>query len=504
MSEKKERFVCTLLPVLAGLLFLILGCLNINGSFWFEESLHADLLGAAPSVVLKTSDSPLYDLLLRPWSAVAGADDVSLRFFSLFAGLVSIVFLFQSLRRLFGLKQAGFAVFSVAVSPLFLRYGQEAGPWMLLVLNFSAGLFFLISALGQYDFSKSLSGPAAAREMKVARVCLAAFAVFSVAGVLTHWSFVLLVLAELYYFTWRSGGLKKVVKSGPLRRAAVFGSILPLICGAAVLVFRGLPDLAKYPEYQFSIKTLADAALQCFCFSDSEFATGLPAVAFIAAAVLLISAFMKTYRAASGRRNFHLLLSIAILPPAFSMIVNGVSGRELIPHRAVLFSFVSLALLAGVVLSGFFRRPERRTDVLDSAAAAAVFAVVAAAGVVNVETRAEGSGVKTALTAAYGISQTDGEPVVAGNTYLYLDAKRYGTDSHDVLLFEKTAGDSRLDAANERADLMPDDFAAGRDVFWFISNSEKSAPEFPDAFKDFRVVNYVESGGVTAFELSRS
>lgn len=128
-------------PRLAGIALLAL-VLRVHGlgheSFWYDESVSVfnarlpldELVGG---VIARDVSPPLYFLVLALWSRIFGAGEVSVRALSALGSVAGLLLIFPVLRRLAGERVALMATFLGAISPMSIRYAQEARMYALLI-----------------------------------------------------------------------------------------------------------------------------------------------------------------------------------------------------------------------------------------------------------------------------------------------------------------------------------------------------------------------------------
>ncbi len=92
-------------------------------------------------------NGPLYFLLLRPWLAIAGRSEFSLRYFSVFWSLLAVALLYALARRWIGKKGAGLAALLMAVAPYQVWYAQEGKMYAMITAMVLFTLYALTRAL---------------------------------------------------------------------------------------------------------------------------------------------------------------------------------------------------------------------------------------------------------------------------------------------------------------------------------------------------------------------
>lgn len=117
-------------------------------SFWFDEVYTANLIQKTPSEVISGAASdvypPLHYLLLQGISKILGVSEFSLRLPSAIIGIFSIVVIWRLGKLLFDPKTALLAALFLVISPLHIRYSQEARAYSLLLFAILCSYLFLV------------------------------------------------------------------------------------------------------------------------------------------------------------------------------------------------------------------------------------------------------------------------------------------------------------------------------------------------------------------------
>jgi len=104
-------------------------------SLWSDEDITLDRARLPlPEMVaaLPREHAPLYFVLVRLWTRLAGEGDLALRFPSLACGVLAVPLAAAVTWRLAGRRTAAIAALVVAVNPFQVWYGQEARMYTLL------------------------------------------------------------------------------------------------------------------------------------------------------------------------------------------------------------------------------------------------------------------------------------------------------------------------------------------------------------------------------------
>jgi putative membrane protein len=137
-NEKKDRKLelIGLLGVVSGFLLLTLPTLA-KASIWFDEAFSAYLIRYDFAKIwhLTSVDvhPPLYYFALKIWSLIFGTSDFGLRSLSVFFGVLTLIFAFYLIKRIFkSTKTALLSMVMLAISPMFVRYSQEIRMYMMV------------------------------------------------------------------------------------------------------------------------------------------------------------------------------------------------------------------------------------------------------------------------------------------------------------------------------------------------------------------------------------
>jgi uncharacterized membrane protein len=117
-------------------------------SFWFDECFTytvtlAPLKNSLEALLVAGIYSPLYFLLLRPTTALAGTSEYAFRFLSAAFGLLSVPVIYHLGRRLAGPSVGATAALLLAMCPFHIWYSQDAR-------TYAPMLFFSLVAMGRF------------------------------------------------------------------------------------------------------------------------------------------------------------------------------------------------------------------------------------------------------------------------------------------------------------------------------------------------------------------
>ncbi len=160
LDERKSHWAVLVLALLAfalrvtGLEFQSLWRDEVD-AIRFASRPMLDLLG---TLTAPAENGPLFFLLLRPWLRQAGQSEFSLRFFSVFFGVVTVPLIYKLARRLFPTLPgvALVAALLASTSPYLVWYSQEGKMYALVVALILLSMDRYLAALVKGGWSRWL------------------------------------------------------------------------------------------------------------------------------------------------------------------------------------------------------------------------------------------------------------------------------------------------------------------------------------------------------------
>ena len=497
--EKHEHLFSMFTPVVAGLLFLVFSVINLTSSIWFDESYSAYLVrgnfGEIWNMTAMDVHPPLYYFALKMWSSIFGTSDFALRFMSIFFGLVAIVFIFHAVKRWFGTKTAILATLFAAISPMFIRYGQEMRMYTMVLL---------IVAVATYVLSLALEKGAE----KAGRKWWILYAILIATGMWTHYFSAFAWIAHIMMIIYHFGGVKKIFKNKKLLK------MIGITYGVAVALFiPWIPSFFKQivtvqsgfwiPPVSFN--AVADFIASALFFNKAQEVVSWGWVFGTALLVVFIISFVLVYKRAN-EKNRHKIILMSILmgaPVAVMTILSLPPLTSSFVDRYVLYSIVALWVMFAVVAVML------KNGVLRQALITLVL-IVAGFGVVFVENREPKGYIKEIISEVF-IGAEEGEPIIANNVWTYYDGIFYSSEQHPIYLFEKGVGyeyGSLEPIRNYRVNLISDsaEFLKNYEKVWYIIDTPVDGSDFeiPEWAKKMRVVSEISLDHHSALEFSKN
>ncbi len=126
---KKCRSKIAFLGIISGFLSIVFLTIS-KASIWFDEAFSAYIIRFNFAEIWHYTSvdvhPPLYYFLLKIWSVFFGSSDFALRSLSALFGVLTIILAYFLVKRLYNKKIALLAISFLAISPMLIRYSQEA------------------------------------------------------------------------------------------------------------------------------------------------------------------------------------------------------------------------------------------------------------------------------------------------------------------------------------------------------------------------------------------
>ena len=492
---KKERVLSIFVPIIAGILFLIFSIINLNSSIWFDEAYSAYLVrGDFSEIWHETSmdvHPPFFYFALKIWSSIFGTTDISMRFMSIFFGLIAIIFIYQLLKRYFGVKTASISILAVSISPMLIRYGQEMRMYTMVLAIVFAAAYFLSLALNH------------AREKQGQKYWII-YAILISIGMWTHYFSAFMWLTHVVIILVHFGGIKKVFKDKKVLKTLI------LTYGLAVLLY--LPWIPSFFNQiktvqsgfwipAISLATPADYLSNTMFFKDAEDVTSWVAILGIITLIAFIYGFSKIKNniKTKEQNGLKIILIMASVPVLIMTLLSLPPLTSSFVDRYVLYSVVSIWILFGLIVA---LNKGKMQIIL-----AVLLVITASIGIINVEKREPKGYVKDIMAEVFAVAE-DGEPIVAGDVWTYYDGVFYTSEQHPVYIFNEIINyeyGSLEPIRDYRVNLVDDatDFLKKHEKVWYVTGrpEEGKTLEIPKNFDGYRTVSDISLDKHIAVEL---
>jgi hypothetical protein len=330
------------------IIFALLTLATITKStIWFDEAFsayltHFNFLDIARYTATDVHP-PFYYWVLKIWVDFFGTTELAFRSLSLIFGLSAISLAFVLVKKLFGRKAAWMSLLLLVVSPMLIRYGQEARMYTLAATIAIAATYVLVLAT----------------ESK-RRLPWVIYGILVSLGMWTHYFTAVVWLGHWVWravVAWQSGkrGIEFrkafLTKNWIIAHIVAVGLFLPWI--PCMLIQLSVIQASGFWITAVGTDTLPSYITNVLFYLDHDEAVGWygAALTFI---ILALSVFgVKLYKTLGKiqRRYYLLILTLAVVPVLLLAIMSLPPLRSSFVERYLLPSIIGFSLFAGITLA---------------------------------------------------------------------------------------------------------------------------------------------------------
>jgi mannosyltransferase len=448
-------------------------------SIWFDEAFGSYLIrfGFIDLTRYTASDvhPPLYYWLLKVWASLFGNTELGIRTMSLFFGVVTIVFAFLLVIRLFGRKAAYLSLLFLALSPMFIRYGQEARMYTLLTAIILAATYVLVYMT---EHSKK-------------RWPWIVYGVLVALGMLTQY---FAALAWLSHWVWRYITVRRSGEPLEATRKRFFTKQwIGAHVVAIVLFLPWLPwfvwQFANIQGNGFWIPAVNSATVPDFLTNLLLFTSHANVqswLAFAFYAILIVSTYICSrviMQLKDQKKDHYLLLVCMVVVPVILLVVLSMPPlRSAFIDRYLMATIVFAPLLLGV--SNMTVKNVKRWLLIGFSIVVIVlfgFGIVKQMQIGNFNKTTFQSNNTRQLLEKVRASDHTGEPIIANTPWIYYEAAIYSTNDSPIYFANEATnyryGSLTMLAESDTGKIKDlDQFTTEHKSFWVISNLRDTAP----------------------------
>jgi mannosyltransferase len=480
-------------------LFVGLALWNITApSIWFDEAFSAYIIQFNLIDIARYTATdvhpPLFYWLLKGWTAVFGHTELGLRSMSVFFGLVAAVFGYLIVRRKFGRRAALVGLLILVLSPLFIRYSQEARMYTLSAAIIFSATYVMLRAI-----------EAKSRKLWV---------LYGVLVSLGMWTHYFTALAWISHWVWRFVVTRKTGARGKKLAAKFFdknwiiahivaiGLFLPWLPAMAIQLV--VVQTGGFWIRPVGVDTITGYFGALVFFLEHDQVTGWLAAALGVMAVLVTVLAIVAYRRGNQhfKQNYLLLVCLAAVPPIVLFIASLPPLTSSFVERYLLPAAVASALFMGVTLVyGLSKTKVWKQAVIYALVAAMLIFGLSQMYYYGNYNKNSKTGIETEQVVKQAIADSEpGQPIIIASPWVFYEAIFYNSAEHPIYFIDaQTAyGFGSLDMlkygdAHKILDL--DAFTKEYPVVWYIGYFENEVTP-PDAswnkIGETSVTNYVD------------
>jgi mannosyltransferase len=405
-------------------------------SIWFDEAFGSFLIRSNFVDLTRYTASdvhpPLYYWLLKLWTMAFGNTELGIRSMSIFFGAVTVVFAFFLVLRLFGRRAAYVSLLFLVLSPMFIRYGQEARMYTLLTAIVVGATYMLVYAT----------------ETKK-RWAWVTYGILVALGMLTQY---FAALAWVAHWVWRFVTVRAPKEKFSRTIRKLVDKQWLIAYGTAILLFAfWMPFLViqflTIQGYGFWIKpvsvtTVPDFLADFSLFSDAGSVKSWVALGFYFLVVVFVVLIVKVLRTLEGKQRdgYLLMISLVTVPMILLLLMSMPPLRSAFVDRYLLTSVVFLSLLIGATLV----LSRRFVGAVATGAIGLVVIALFVTGIINQATignynrSSNQSNNVRQLVEAVRAKAPAGTPILASTPWIFYEAVIYTTPDSPIYFVNET------------------------------------------------------------------
>lgn len=422
--------------LVAGLtIFTIIAFINITkSSIWFDEAFGAYLIQFNFIDIARYTAAdvhpPLFYWLLKLWSELFGNTEFALRSMSVFFGAIAIIFGYLLTKRLFNKNAARVGLLFMILSPMLIRYSQEARMYTLVAAIALAATYTLTFAINS---KKRLP-----------------WIIYGILIGLGMWVHYFSAIVWISHWVWRADIVRRIAKKGHFIKEFFSKEWIMAHVVAIILFLPWLPFFAMQilviQVFGFWIPpatpdTMINFATNIFYYLDVGDATGWLAIGIIILICLVSVLAVKTYKTLDEfyRKSYRLIMALAFVPMILLFLMSMPPLRPAFIDRYLISSVIGISLFIGITFALHIKQADIKWRFV-----MVIFVVgIMAVGISNVyrlgnyNKNSHASNNTRQIIEAIDSKSSDGQPIIAITPWLFYEAVYYSTNAHPVYFIDQ-------------------------------------------------------------------
>jgi mannosyltransferase len=482
-----------ILFVLIGLaIFATITFFNMtNSSIWFDEAFSAYIVqfNFADIAAFTATDvhPPFYYWVLKVWTMLFGTSEIAFRSMSALFGAGAIVAGYILARRFFGRLVAGVSLIFLVLSPMLIRYSDEARMYTLAVFIILIATHVLVKA-------------AASNKRRY-------WVLYGLLVSLGMWTHYFTALAWIAHWAWRAFVIRKsttkpglfwrkfFTKDWIIAHIIAVGLFLPWLPFMALQLggiqgsgfWIGAVGVDSFPNYFTNL----------FYYLEHEQATGWLSLLLGVVLASLTYLAVRTYRSFNkgDKMNYLLVIALSFVPVLLLFLASLPPLRSSFVERYLLPAIIGFAVFAAVTIVVGTRkwRPILRIGSVLLIAGMMIVGIVNVYHFGNYNKNSNTHVLTRELVEKIAAQAKPGEPIIANSPWIFYEAIFYTSDEHPVYFIDKnteyTFGSLDMLENHDTHKIKDlDAFVKEHPVVWYIG---VSSGDIEPAQKDWKLVKNV-------------
>lgn len=457
-------------------IFVTITLFNVtNAAIWFDEAFSSYLMQFNFADIANYTSSdvhpPLYYWALKIWSELFGTGEFGLRSMSIFFAAATIAVAFFLTSHLFGRKVALVSLVFLVLSPMFVRYADEARMYTMAAFIVISATYLLIKAT----------------EGKQKRWWVF-YGILVGLGMWTHYFTALIWLAHWAWHAWATyskGASFKTWWKRFFTKDWVLAHVVA-VCIFAPWLFFMLKQLTVVQASGFwigavSLDTPTNYLTNVFYYLEHGQAQSWVALALITIVVLTTVLIPKVYKGFTKveKSNFILVSSIAWVPVILLFMASLPPLQPSFVERYLIPAIIALMIFMAVVLVVGTRkwRPVLRALPILLIAGMMIFGITNVYKYGNYNKNTNYHIVTRDVIKEIHKVAKPGEPIIATSPWNFYEAIPYTTKDHPIYFIDANTeyiyGSLDMLKNNDLHKIKDfDAFAKQNPVIWYLGTSE--------------------------------
>jgi mannosyltransferase len=406
----------------------------VKSSFWFDEAFGAYMIRFNFIDIARYTGAdvhpPVYYWLLKLWSLLFGSGELALRSFSVFFGGIAIFLGYVLVKRLFNKNAARISLLFMVISPLFIRYSQEARMYTL-VAAIAMGATLVLT----YAVKSKKKAP---------------WVWYGILVGLGMWVHYFAAIVWIAHWVWHADNVRRIAKKGEFWRK-LFDKNWKLSLYVAIGVF--LPWLPIFVVQSLVVQvagfwippvtpgTPLNFMTNVIYYLDLGETTGWLTLGFVTLLLAIGVLAFRVYKSLGKdeQQSYRLILALAFVPMillfAISMVV-----RSMFIDRYLITSALAIAMFIGITLAYGHKilRVRWRYAIVGLAVVMMGFGIYNVYRLGNYNKNTHESNQTRQIVQAAMKQAKPGEPIIAVTPWIFYEEIPYETNQHKIYFIKPT------------------------------------------------------------------